>query len=98
MHGFRRDHVRQLGRLSRELLARVWAGGGGPDGEPLTIDLDSIRRRRTRPMDWPRKAPSATTTPASEAITIRLHQSRRNLIKALPETDWTPPIPAVSGC
>jgi hypothetical protein len=34
-------HVRQLDRVSRELLARAWAAGAGPGSAPLTIDLDS---------------------------------------------------------
>ena len=33
--------MRQLDRVSRELLARAWAAGAGPDAGPLTIDLDS---------------------------------------------------------
>ena len=33
--------VRQLDRVSRELLARAWAAGAGPGDGPLTIDLDS---------------------------------------------------------
>ncbi len=33
--------VRQLDRVSRELLARAWAAGAGPGDTPLTIDLDS---------------------------------------------------------
>ena len=32
-----------------------------------------------------------------KAITIRQHQSLRNLIEAMPETAWTSPTPAVSG-
>ena len=38
---FRWGHVRQLARVSRELLARAWAAGSGPGDSPLTIDLDS---------------------------------------------------------
>jgi len=38
---FRWGHVRQLDRVSRELLRRAWQAGAGPGGEPLTIDLDS---------------------------------------------------------
>ena len=38
---FRWGHVRQLDRVSRELLARAWAAGAGPDDAPFTIDLDS---------------------------------------------------------
>ena len=41
LRGFRWGHVRQLDRISRELLARAWAAGAGPGSEPLTIDLDS---------------------------------------------------------
>ena len=38
---FRWGHVRQLDRVSRQLLARAWAAGAGPGDGPLTIDLDS---------------------------------------------------------
>ena len=38
---FRWGHVRQLDRVSRQLLARAWAAGAGPCDSPLTIDLDS---------------------------------------------------------
>ena len=41
LRSFRFGHVRQLDRVSRELLSRAWAAGAGPGGEPLTIDLDS---------------------------------------------------------
>ena len=40
LRSFRWGHVRQLDRVSRELLARAWASAGPGDG-PLTIDLDS---------------------------------------------------------
>ena len=37
------SNVRQLDAVSRELLARLWAAGAGPQdlGAPLTIDIDS---------------------------------------------------------
>ena len=38
---FRWGHVRQLDRVSRELLARAWRAGAGPGDAPFTIDLDS---------------------------------------------------------
>ena len=38
---FRWGHVRQLDRVSRQLLARAWAAGAGPGDAPFTIDLDS---------------------------------------------------------
>ena len=38
---FRWGHVRQLDRVSRELLARAWPAGAGPGDAPFTIDLDS---------------------------------------------------------
>ena len=41
LRSFRWGHVRQLDRLSRELLARSWAAGAGPGDAPLTIDLAS---------------------------------------------------------
>ena len=41
LRSFRWGHVRQLDRVSRELLARAWAGGAGPGDAPFTIDLDS---------------------------------------------------------
>ena len=41
LRSFRWGHVRQLDRVSRELLSRAWAAGAGPGSAPFTIDLDS---------------------------------------------------------
>ena len=41
LRGFRWGHVRQLDRVSRELLDRVWKACAGPGDAPFTIDLDS---------------------------------------------------------
>ena len=41
LRSFRLGHVRQVDQVSRKLLARAWAAGGGPGDLPLTIDLDS---------------------------------------------------------
>ena len=41
LRSFRWGHVRQLDRVSRELLARAWAAGAGPGDAPFTVDLDS---------------------------------------------------------
>ena len=41
LRSFRWGHVRQLDRVSRELLAQAWAAGAGPGDAPFTIDLDS---------------------------------------------------------
>ena len=41
LRSFRWGHVRQLDRVSRELLSRAWAAGAGPGDAPFTIDLDS---------------------------------------------------------
>ncbi len=41
LRSFRWGHVRQLDRVSREVIARAWGDGAGPGDEPLTIDLDS---------------------------------------------------------
>ena len=48
LRSFRWGHVRQLDRVSRELLARAWAAGAGPGEGPLTIDLDSTLRETLR--------------------------------------------------
>ena len=41
LRNFRWGHVRQLDRVSRELLARAWQADAEPGDAPLTIDLDS---------------------------------------------------------
>ena len=41
LRSFRWGHVRQLDRVSRELLAQAWAAGAGPGDGPLIIDIDS---------------------------------------------------------
>ena len=41
LRSFRWGHVRQLDRVSRELLSWAWAAGAGAGDSPLTIDLDS---------------------------------------------------------
>ena len=41
LRSFRWGHVRQLDRVSRELLARAWQAGAGPGDAPFAIDLDS---------------------------------------------------------
>ena len=48
LRSFRWGRVRQLDRVSRELLSRVWAAGGGPGDGPLIIDLDSTILRNLR--------------------------------------------------
>ena len=37
LSSFRWGHVRQLDRVSRELLARAWAAGAGPGDAPLPV-------------------------------------------------------------
>ena len=162
LRSFRWGHVRQLDRVSRELLARAWQAGAGPGDAPLTIDLDStscetyglakegarhhnytgqrgyhpllaiaagtgdvlmarLRKGRantargaahllretvgrvryagaTGPLTV--RADSGFYTHAMVAvcrkmdvrfsITVRQHQSLRQLIEAIPEEDWTP--------
>ena len=67
LRSFRWGHVRQLDRVSRELLARAWARRcwtrrRAPDHRP---GLHHLRG----PTVWSRKAPATTATPASGAIT-----------------------------
>ena len=162
LRSFRWGHVRQLDRVSRELLAGAWAVGDGPGDDPLTIDLDStvcetyglakegaqrhnyagqrgyhplfavaagtgdvlmarLRKGRANTArgaahflretvsrvryagatgELTMRADSGFYTHAIVAacrdksvrysITVRQHQSVRNIIEAIPETDWTP--------
>ena len=70
LRSFRWGHVRQLDRVSRELLARAWAAGSGPGDGPLTIDLDStICETYGLATVWPRRGPATRVTPANGAIT-----------------------------
>ena len=66
LRSFRWGHVRQLDRVSRELLARAWAAGAGPGNGPLTIDLDSTI---CETYGWPRRERDTMATLASGAIT-----------------------------
>ena len=162
LRSFRWGHARQLDRVSRELLARAWAAGGGPGDGPLTLDLDSTicetygptkegaRRHNytgqrgyhpllaiaagTGDVLMARLRPGRANTARGAAhflretvgrvryagaksqltvradsgcythamvtvcrqmdvrysITVRQHPRLRNLIEAIPETDWTP--------
>ena len=45
LRSFRWGHVRQLDRVSRQLLARAWAAGAGPGDSPLAT-------RHLRDLDW----------------------------------------------
>ena len=67
LRSFSWGHVRQLDRVSRELLARAWAAGAGPGDAPFTID--SSTRRSVRPTAWRRRAPASPATRARAAIT-----------------------------
>ncbi len=66
LRSFRWGHVRQLDRVSRELLSRAWAAGARPGDGPLTIDLDSTI---CETYGLTKDGPAATATPASGAIT-----------------------------
>ena len=162
LRSFRWGHVRQLDRVSRELLARAWAAGAGPGDDPLTIDLDStvcetfgLLKEGAQRHNYagqrgyhPLLAVAAATgevlmcrlrkgrantarggahflretvsrvrhagatgqitvradsgfythgivavcrkTKVRFSITVRQHQSVRNIIEAIPEADWTP--------
>jgi hypothetical protein len=41
LRSFTFGHVRQLDKVTGEVLARAWAAGAGPGDGPLTVDVDS---------------------------------------------------------
>jgi Transposase DDE domain group 1 len=41
LRAFTFGHIRQLDRVTGEILTRAWAAGAGPDDGPLTVDVDS---------------------------------------------------------
>jgi Transposase DDE domain group 1 len=41
LRSFTFGHVRQLDRVTEQLLGRAWAAGAGPGAKPMTIDVDS---------------------------------------------------------
>jgi transposase len=41
LRAFTFGHVRQLDRLTEQVVARAWAAGAGPGDGPMTMDLDS---------------------------------------------------------
>ena len=106
LRSFRWGHVRQLDRVSRELLARVWKAGAGPGDAPFTIDLDSticetygLAKEGARHHGYtgargyhPLLAVVAVCRRMDVrfSITIRQHKSLHNLIEPIPEDAWTP--------
>ena len=87
LRSFRWGHVRQLDRVSRELLARAWAAGAGPGDGPLTIDLDSSRPATS-------KSFTTSTVAANMGPSLALSSMRelgshisssRNIRKRLPQ-------------
>jgi hypothetical protein len=41
LRAFTFGHVRQLDKVTGELLSRAWAAGAGPGDGPVTVDVDS---------------------------------------------------------
>ena len=75
LRSFRWGHVRQLDRVSRELLSRAWAAGAGPGGEPLTIDLDST---------------ICETSPLTNVVTRQLARQGVRRLCVLEHRAWAP--------
>ena len=63
LRSFSWGHVRQLDRVSRELMARAWSAGAGPGDGPLWTPPSA------RPTDWQRRVRDTMATPASGATT-----------------------------
>jgi hypothetical protein len=49
LRSFTFGHVRQLDRLTEQLLTRAWAAGAGPGDGPMTMDLDSMGQPARHP-------------------------------------------------
>ena len=117
LRSFRWGQVRQLDRVSRELLARAWAAGAGPgdvlmsrlrEGRVNTVRGAAHFLRETVGRVRYGGARGQLTVRADSgfyahalvavcremevrySITIRQHTRLRNIIEAIPETDWTP--------
>ena len=92
---FRWGHVRQLDRVSRQLLARAWAAGAGPGDSPLTIDLDSTI---CETYGLAKEGRATTAIPAPAAITRcwPLPPAGEVLMSRLPgqHCPWRRPLPA----
>ena len=55
LRSFRWGHVRQLDRVSRELLARAWAAGGGPRClKEYVTEADLLPHTDDAPIDFKR--------------------------------------------
>ena len=98
LRSFRWGHVRQLDRVSRELLARAWAAGAGPGDAPLTIDLDSticetygLAKEGARHHGYTGKRGYhpllAIAAGAGDVLMARLREGRANTARGLP-TSW----------
>ena len=109
LRSFRWGHVRQLDRVSRELLARgVWKAGAGPGDAPFTIDLDSticetygLAKEGARHHGYtgargyhPVLAVAAGT---GDVLMARLREGRAHTARALP-TSWVKRLGRVRYC
>ena len=105
LRSFRWGHVRQLDRVSRQLLARAWAAGAGPGDAPFTIDLDSticetygLAKEGARHHGYtgargyhPLLAVAVCRRmDVRFSIAIRQRARLHNLIEAIPQDAWTP--------
>ena len=93
LRSFRWSHVRQLDRVSRELLA--WAAGAGPGDAPFTIDLDSTiyETYGLAKLDFAqfkRRKPGNRQVGGTERPGLSVYQGRRRTVK-------NPPTPATGG-
>ena len=105
LRSFRWGHVRQLDRVSRELLARAWKAATRPRDSPLTIDLDSticetygLSRLQNSTAGWIASSGARATT----ASFAWLHSRRSSVptLTAAPTPSVTTamtPLPAVRG-
>ena len=81
LRSFRWGHVRQLDRVSRELLARAWSAGAGPGDAPSP---STWIRRSARHTVWPSRGYHpllAVAAGTGDVLMARLREGRANTVR-----------------
>src|SRR5918995_266755 len=91
LRSFTFGHVRQLDKVTGELLGRAWAAGAGPGDGPLTVDVDSTicevhgYHKQGACYGYSHRLGSHRLR---YSITVRQTKTVRAAIAAIPEAAW----------